>query len=42
MTWKKIKQNENYSINENGEVRNDKTGKIKKPYENKKNNFVNV
>ena len=28
MTWKKIKQNENYSINENGEIRNDKTNKI--------------
>lgn len=42
MTWKKIKQNENYSINENGEVRNDKTGKIKKPYENKKNEYYYV
>ena len=28
MAWKKIKQNENYSINENGEIRNDKTNKI--------------
>lgn len=28
MTWIKIKDYENYSINENGEVRNDKTGKI--------------
>ena len=28
MTWIKIKDFENYSINENGEVRNDITGKI--------------
>lgn len=30
MDWRKIEEY-NYSINENGEVRNDKTGKIKKP-----------
>lgn len=35
MTWIKVKQNENYSINESGEVRNDLTGKIKKPFTNK-------
>lgn len=39
MTWKKIKQNENYSINELGEVRNDLTGRIKKPFLNKANGY---
>lgn len=39
MKWVKIKENENYSINENGEVRNDKKGTIKKPYINKQNKF---
>lgn len=37
MNWKKI--NNNYSINENGEVRNDVTGKIKTSYINKKNGY---
>lgn len=39
MTWKKIKQNENYSINELGEVRNDKTGKIKNTFINPKSGY---
>ena len=39
MSWQKIKQNENYSINEFGEVRNDLTGSIKKPYQNKENGY---
>lgn len=42
MTWKKIKQNQNYSINEQGEVRNDLTGKIKKPFINKKTGYKTV
>lgn len=42
MKWKKIKQNENYSINEFGEVRNDKTGKIKEPFINKQNGYKTV
>lgn len=40
--WKKIKRNSNYSINKNGEVRNDKTGHIKKPFINKVNNYLTV
>lgn len=40
--WKKIKRNNNYSINENGEVRNDNTGQIKQPFINKKNNYLTV
>ena len=39
MTWVKIKRNENYSINENGEVRNDVKGTIKKPFRNKHNGY---
>ena len=42
MTWKKIKQNENYSINEFGEVRNDLTGKIKNAHINKQNGYKTV
>ena len=42
MKWVKIKENENYSINENGEVRNDKKGTIKKPYINKQNKYLYV
>lgn len=38
--WKQISNN--YSINENGEVRNDITGKIKSTYVNKRNNYVYV
>lgn len=40
--WKKIKRNNNYSINENGEVRNDKTGHIKQPFTNKQNGYLIV
>lgn len=39
MAWKKIKQNENYSINELGEVRNDLTGRIKSTFINHKNGY---
>jgi hypothetical protein len=39
MIWKKIKQNENYSINELGEVRNDLTGALKKAYTNAANGY---
>lgn len=42
MTWKKLERNNNYSINENGEVRNDVTGAIKKPYLNKSNWYLTV
>lgn len=42
MTWKKIKQNSNYSINENGEVRNNTTNRIKKPTLNKANGYLMV
>lgn len=40
--WVKISRNNNYSINENGEVRNDNTGKIKKPTLNKANGYFYV
>lgn len=40
--WKKIERNSNYSINENGEVRNDKTGKIKTSFVNKRNGYLIV
>ena len=42
MSWQKIKQNENYSINELGQVRNDQTGAIKTPYKNKANGYLYV
>ena len=42
MGWKKIKQNENYSVNELGEVRNDLTGKMKRPHLNKRNGYLYV
>lgn len=42
MSWKKIKQNENYSINEDGEVRNDATNALKRPYINKQNGYLYV
>lgn len=38
--WVKVKRNPNYSINEKGEVRNDATGYIKKPTENKANGYL--
>ena len=40
--WKKIDRNSNYSINELGEVRNDRTQRIKKPFVNKQNNYLMV
>lgn len=40
--WKKINRNNNYSINEVGDVRNDTSGRIKKPFVNKKNNYLIV
>lgn len=42
MTWIKTQRNNNYSVNENGEVRNDRTGHIKKPFINKVNNYLTV
>lgn len=42
MNWKIIARNGNYSINENGEVRNNKTGKIKTPFLNKANGYLTV
>lgn len=32
MEWRKINNKPNYSVNDNGEVRNDKTGRILKPH----------
>lgn len=40
--WVKIKRNPNYSINEQGEVRNDATGRIKTPYVNVANGYLTV
>ena len=40
--WKKIDRNPNYSINENGEVRNDKTKHIKNSFTNKRNGYLMV
>lgn len=40
--WIKIKNFPNYSINENGKVRNDLTNKIKAPFINKKNGYYMV
>lgn len=42
MQWIKISRNNNYSINKNGEVRNDVTGRIKKPYINSANGYLTV
>ena len=39
MSWKTIKQNENYSINEKGEVKNNISGKLIKPFINKKSGY---
>ena len=38
--WKKIERNDNYSINKQGQVRNDKTSHIKKPTLNKRNGYL--
>ena len=40
--WKKISGFKNYSINELGQVRNDKTGILKKAYKNKDNSYLTV
>lgn len=40
--WVKIARNNNYSINENGMVRNDTTNHIKKPFTNKGNGYLIV
>ena len=40
--WKKIKNYNNYSVNENGEVRNDISGKIKSAYFCKGNGYYYV
>lgn len=42
MTWIKIKRNKNYSVNEKGEVRNDRTGRLKSPFLNKANKYFTV
>ena len=42
MEWRKISRNNNYSVNRNGDVRNDTTGQIKKPYVNKDNGYLTV
>lgn len=42
MKWVKIKQNSSYSINEFGDIRNNKTGKIKVPFVNKKTGYKTV
>lgn len=38
--WVKISRNNNYSVNEKGEVRNDATGKLKTPTVNKTNGYL--
>ena len=40
--WKKVKNYNNYSVNENGEVRNDISGKIKSAYICKGNGYYYV
>ena len=40
--WVKIARNNNYSINENGMVRNDNTEHIKHPFTNKDNGYLIV
>ena len=42
MTWKKIRLCENYSIDELGDVRNDITGTMKKPFINKATAYLTV
>ncbi len=42
MSWKKIDRNPNYSVNEKGEVRNDFTKRIKRPFMNKGNGYLIV
>ena len=42
MIWKEIERNRNYSISESGEVKNNKTGKIKSQFINKSNGYQTV
>lgn len=42
MTWKILNQNKNYSINANGEVKNNITNRIKKPTLNKRNGYYYI
>ena len=42
MDWRKIKSNNNYSINELGQVRNDITGQILSPHTNKRNGYLYI
>lgn len=42
MEWKKVSRNDNYSINELGQIRNDATGHILKPFINKANGYPTV
>lgn len=42
MNWVKIKRNSNYSINKDGQIRNDNTGKIKTQYINPENGYYTV
>ena len=42
MEWRKISRNTNYSISEEGQVRNDITGRIKAQYINKDNGYPTV
>lgn len=40
--WNKVSRNDNYSINDKGQVRNDNTGLIKTPTLNKRNGYLVV
>lgn len=42
MEWKEIKKNTNYSVNENGEVKNNKTNYVMKKQLNKNNGYLYV
>ena len=42
MIWKKVERNQNYSINEHGEIRNDVTGKVRAPSVNSGNGYTTV
>ncbi len=42
LTWKKITQNPNYSINQNGVIRNDNTNQLKQPYVNQNTGYLIV
>ena len=41
-TWKKITQNPNYSINKYGEIRNDNTNQLKRPFVNQNTGYLIV